>query len=56
MTTLKEARDTGKLDQFIAEHETDSPGDEALFNATLQAMAGTSKAAPAASSPDGSGD
>lgn len=54
MTTsnLKQARDAGKLDQFAEDHDADPPGDEALFNATLQAMAGRSKAVPEASSPD----
>jgi hypothetical protein len=49
MTTLRKAHDDGDLTPFIAEHEADPPGDEALFNATLAAMAGTSKAVPAAS-------
>jgi hypothetical protein len=49
MTTLRQARDQGKLEQFIAEHDADE-GDEDAFNATLQAMAGTSKAEPEASS------
>lgn len=48
MTTLKQARECGNIDQFIAEHAADT-GDEAAFNATLAAMAGTSKAVPAAS-------
>lgn len=52
MTTLRKARDEGKLDQFAAEHEADPPGDEARLNATLASMAGTSKAVPEASSPD----
>jgi hypothetical protein len=43
MTTLKQARETGTLDKFIADHEGDE-GDKALFNATLASMAGTSKA------------
>lgn len=51
MTTLRQAREQGKLDQFIAEHDADT-GDEAAFNATLLAMAGTSKAEPEASSPE----
>jgi hypothetical protein len=53
-TTLKQARDAGKLDQFIAEREAHT-GDEDAFNATLQAMAGTWKAEPEASFP-GTGD
>ena len=56
MTNLKQARNTGKLADFIAEHEADPAGDEAAFNATLAAMAGTSKAVPAASLPDDGGD
>ena len=30
MTTLRQARDQGKLDQFAAEHEADTPGDKAV--------------------------
>ena len=56
MTTLREARESARLDQFIAEHEADPVGDEAVFNATLALMAGTSKAVPATSSPDDDGD
>lgn len=44
MTTLKEAIDTGKLDQFIAEHP-EVQGDEEAFNRAVQAMAQTSKEA-----------
>lgn len=51
-TTLRKARDEGKLDQFIAEHESDAPGDEAALIATLQSMAGKSKEAPEASTQD----
>lgn len=51
MKTLREAISQSRLDQFIAEHE-DEIGDETAFNHTLQAMAGTSKEAPEASSPD----
>ena len=49
MTTLREARERGKLDQFIAEREADAQGDQATFNATLKAMAETSKSAPGTS-------
>lgn len=52
MSTLKQARDEGKLDQFAKDHEKDAPGDEDAFNATLASMTGTSKAVPGASSPD----
>jgi hypothetical protein len=51
MTTLRQARDAGKLDQFAAEHEADAPGDEDAFNRALASMAGSSKATPEASSP-----
>lgn len=50
MTTLKEARDKGKLEEFIQEHETDAKGDADQVNRTLKAMAQKSKAAPKASS------
>ena len=56
MTTLRQARDAGKLDQFAKDREADPPGDEAAFNATLQSMAGKSKAVPEASSRDVPGD
>jgi hypothetical protein len=46
MTTLRQAQTDSHLDQFIAEHEADPPGDEALFNATLAAMARTSQSVP----------
>lgn len=48
MTTLRNARDQGKLDQFTKDRENDPPGDEDAFNATLASMAGTSKAVPEA--------
>lgn len=56
MSNLRKAREQGKLDQFAKDHETDPPGDEAAFNATLVSMAGTSKAVPEASSPDAPND
>lgn len=56
MATLKQARDSGNLDQFAKDHEADAPGDEEAFNRALQSMAGTSKEAPAASPPGGSDD
>ncbi len=37
MTTLKQARQQGKLDQFAKDHSADAPGDEAVFSATLAA-------------------
>ena len=48
MTTLREARDKGKLDQFIKEHEAET-GDEDALNRAVRSMAGTSKATPKAS-------
>lgn len=58
MTTLRKARDTGKLAEFIAEREAEAApaGDADAFNLTLQSLAGKSKEAPAASPPDGSDD
>lgn len=48
MTTLREARDTGKLAEFIAEREAEAAphGDPKAFNRTLEAMARTSKSVP----------
>lgn len=54
--SLKQARDTGKLDQFAKDHEADAPGDEEAFNRALASMAGKSKEAPEASPPDHSDD
>lgn len=56
MTTLREARQKGKLAEFIAEHENDAPGDQKAFDATLKAMAGTLKSEPETSKPDCPGD
>lgn len=58
MTTLREAVRDGKLNKFIRERKAEgSPaGDQAAFNATLQSMAGKSKAVPATSQPDRSAD
>jgi hypothetical protein len=51
MVTLKQALADGKLDQFITEREGET-GDREAFEATLRSMAGKSKEAPEASSPD----
>jgi hypothetical protein len=53
MTTLREARGTGNLDQFIAEREAEAArdGDPKAFNRTLEAMVRTSKSAPGTSKP-----
>lgn len=56
MTNLRQAREQGKLDQFAKDREADAPGDKAAFEATLQSMAGKSKAVPEASKPDRSDD
>lgn len=50
MTNLKQAREQGKLDQFIKEHQADPDGDEEAFNRAVRAMAQKSKAVPKASS------
>ncbi len=52
MTTLKVAREEGKLDEFIAEREAEAKpkrGDADAFNRAVEAMAQTSKATPKAS-------
>ncbi len=56
MTNLKEARDSGKLAQFVKEHKRDPKGDADAFNQTLGSMAGKSKAVPAASKKAGRDD
>lgn len=55
MSSLREARDKGKLEEFIAEHKGDAPGDKKAFDATLSAMAGTSKSKPGTSKRERSG-
>lgn len=56
MTTLREARDQGKLKEFIAEREQNILGDKDAFNRALSSMAQTSKAVPAVSKPRRSAD
>lgn len=56
MTSLREARDNGRINQFAADHEADAPGDEDAFNRALASMAGKSKSAPKTSKPDRSDD
>lgn len=56
MTPLPKTRYEGKLNQFAAGHEGDAPGDEEALNRALQSMAGRSKEAPEASSPDAPDD
>jgi hypothetical protein len=61
MIKLAETRDKegniipAKLDQFIVEHKGEV-GDQAEFERVIRSMAGKSKEAPEASSPDGSDD
>ena len=51
MTSLREAREKGKLDQFIKEREGEQ-GDEAALDRTVTTMAGkSSEARPASSRP-----
>jgi len=56
MTNLKQARDSGNLDQFAKDRDADAPGDQKAFNRALSSMAGKSKAVPATSKPDRSDD
>lgn len=38
MTTLKKAKEQGKLEEFIKEHEKDALGDKDKFDKTLDAI------------------
>ena len=49
MTTLREARDQDKLEEFIKEREGQT-GDRAAVDRTIGSMAGKSSEAPKASS------
>lgn len=49
MTTLKQARETGNLNQFIKEHRKDGKGDKLAVAKTLRSMTGKSKATRQAS-------
>jgi hypothetical protein len=51
MVNLKEAIRKGELEQFIAEHGNDPPGDERKFDAILRRAVETPKEARRASSP-----
>jgi hypothetical protein len=53
--SLREAIEQGKLDQFIKEHKGEA-GDPEAFERTIRSMAGKSKEAPEASSPDDGDD
>lgn len=54
MTSLKQARESGNLDQFIKEREAEAngKGDAEALNHGLRSMAQTTKEAPKTSSPD----
>ena len=56
MSSLREARDNGKLAKFIREHKDDPPADADAFGATVEAMARKSSEARPASSPDDDAD
>lgn len=51
--TLREAKASGKIDQFIAEHESDEPADtEKLEKIISSASQGKSKSVQGTSEPD----
>lgn len=53
MTSLRKAREQGKIEEFAAKQDAKTPpGDEAAFNRALASMARTSKEAPEASKPE----
>lgn len=55
MTTLREARKQGKLEEFVKEHENDEPGDlDRLDKALKRPVTGKLSKPPKASSRDGS--
>jgi hypothetical protein len=55
VTTLREARDQGKLEQFIKEHEAET-GDRDAMDKTISSMAGrSSEARPASKKGDRGG-
>ena len=57
MGTLKQARENGRVLEFAAKRDADTPpGDEAAFNRALSSMAGTSKSVPETSKPRRSDD
>jgi len=57
MTNLKKARDEGRLEEFIREHEKDAPGDQEKLDKALKRPASQrSKEAPKASSQTDSDD
>lgn len=57
MSSLRSARQKGKIDEFIKEHESDPKGDLDKLDAALKrSVQGTAKATPKASSRDASDD
>jgi hypothetical protein len=52
---LRKAISEGRIKQFIAEHDGET-GDADALEGVIRSMAGTSKATPATSLPDDSGD
>lgn len=52
MRNLREARDRGELEEFIAERSDQPPADQEAFDATLNSMARKSKPAPETSEKD----
>ena len=56
MVTLKQAITDGQLAKFVKEHRRDKKGDAAVFNSTLEAMAGKSKPVPKTSPADNPDD
>ena len=46
MTSLRDAREKGKIDQFIKAHDTDPDGDADAFNRAVRAMAQKFPAVP----------
>jgi len=44
--TLKEAREKGKLDEFIKEHEKDAPGDADAVDDTINNIATNTRPSP----------
>jgi hypothetical protein len=52
MKSLREARDEGNLEEFVAEREKCAPADAERFEAVLTSMARKSKSAPETLPPD----
>lgn len=52
MRSLREARETDTLAEFIAERKDQAPADRKAFDATLNSMVGKSKSEPETFPPD----